>query len=273
MFLSNVEDITSALTTFLNRANFAITSASPERNTTQIFVDIVEQIEATIRNIDILNDMQKECIIQELRDHIRQSGLVTLGRTLEVLRRSFSGITRIFQFLNGFTRNLDGFTLESFPAECLNRFTELSICGRCRSRIPPLCRNSCGALVRGCFAAFYSGLEKEFDNLWAVLRQLVEMAARGVRELFEAENDLLDINVSSHSEVPIVRKASPLLPFIPPPQPPQLLPSLLTPFSPSSPPLLSPFPPSHPPLPLLPSLLLSLHPSHPPRIIYSSYKW
>ena len=50
--------------------------------------------------------------------------------------------------------------------------------------------------MQGCFAAFYSGLEREFDNLWNVLRQLVEAAGRAISELFEAENDLLDIDVS-----------------------------------------------------------------------------
>lgn len=194
-FLSNLEDITSDLTAFLTRANFAISSASPERNTTAIFVNIVMRIEDAIRNSGVLNEMQQNCLVDELRMHVRQTSLVTLGRTLEVLRRSFSGIARIVQFLIRFNRNLDGFTIENFPAECVGRLTDISICGRCRRRIPPLCKNSCGALVRGCFAGFYSGLQLEFDNLWGVVRQLVMKAEQGVRELFEAENDLLDINL------------------------------------------------------------------------------
>lgn len=197
-FLDNLAEITSALATFLARINFTISSTSPERNTTAIFVDIVMRIENAIRNSGALNQMQQDCVIEELRQHVRQTSLVTLGSTLEVLRRSFSGISRILQFLIRFNQNLDGFIIENFPVECVDRLTDISICGRCRRSIPPLCKNSCGALVRGCFAAFYSGFQREFDNLWSVMRQLARKAAKGVRDLFEAENELLDINVSSN---------------------------------------------------------------------------
>lgn len=159
-------------------------------------MDIVRRIEDTIRDSGVLDRMQQDCVIDELNRHVRPGNLVALGRTLEVLRRSFSGVSRILQFLNRFNRDLAGFAMENFPAECVSRLTDISICGRCRNRIPPLCKNSCGALVRGCFAPFYSGYLQEFDNLWNVTGQLVRMAEQAVRDLFEAENDLLDISVS-----------------------------------------------------------------------------
>ena len=154
------------------------------------------QIEDSINGSDTLSEGQRECIVAELRRHTSQSGLTTIGRTLRTLRQSFSGIARILKFLIRFNQTLDGFTVDSFPADCVTRMIDISICGRCRQRIPPLCRNSCGGLVRACFAAFYSGLHQEFDNLWGVVLQLVSVVNQGVRELFEAVDGLQnDIDV------------------------------------------------------------------------------
>ena len=77
--------------------------------------------------------------------------------------------------------------------ECL---VEISFCGCCTGTIPGYSAgNSCGALVRGCFADVYTCLRGEFDNLWMVVRQLVGAIANSVRELYSAEEGLLDINV------------------------------------------------------------------------------
>jgi hypothetical protein len=101
------------------------------------------------------------------------------------------------QFMICFNRTLDGFTVQSFPTGCVTTLINVSVCGRCYRHIPPLCKNLCGSLVRGCYAAFYSGLQQEFDNLWGVVRQLVLVADQAVRVLFEAEDGLQnDIDVS-----------------------------------------------------------------------------
>lgn len=190
--LDNLENITSGLATFLARPNLAISPASPERNTTEIFVDILMRIEDSIQDSDTLNEQQRECIVTELWRHTSQTSLTTIGRTLRTLRQSFSGVARILQFLISFNRTLDGFTAQSFPVDCVTRMIDISFCGRCQQRIPPLCKNSCGALVRACFAAFYSGLQQEFDNLWGVVLQLVSVVEEEVRELFEALDGLLN---------------------------------------------------------------------------------
>ena len=193
---SALDDITESLSSFLDRARLAISASFPEQNTTAIFVAIVGRIEAAIRASSFLTAPQQECLVMQVNRHLNQTGLVVLGRTLRTVQRSFTAVTRIVSFLGDFARDLDDYIWESFPSQCLRRLLELSVCGRCTQRIPPLCSNTCGAIVRGCFAGFYSGLRREFDALWSVLRQLVERVEASVRELFAAENRLLDVNVS-----------------------------------------------------------------------------
>ncbi len=148
-------------------------------------------------NPNTLTNTQADCLVNQLRMHINQNDLRILGSTLETVRRSFTSVGRIVRFLERFIRTRDNFGVASFPRECVQKLIELSFCGRCKQRIPPLCRNSCGGLIRGCYAAFYSGLSREFDNLWDVIRQLVRTVDAALMKLFEAETNLLgDFNVS-----------------------------------------------------------------------------
>ncbi len=192
----HIAEVTSALNTILNRANFAISSQNPEFNTTQVFVNIIDRIGMALNESSFLSSSQAACIANHIQRSINRTSILALGRSLEAIRRSFTAITRIVRFLLNFNTDLDEFNEESFPKECVQRAIEVSFCGRCKARIPPLCRNTCGALVRGCFAGFYSGLEGEFNNLWNVVGQVIRTVDANIREIFFQEGRFINLNVS-----------------------------------------------------------------------------
>ena len=130
----------------------------------------------------------------ELDEHLNGQVIRLLGRSLENVRRSVTAIFRILQFLTNFAKDLDGFAADNLPSQCVQRLVEISFCGRCIHTLPPLCRNSCGALVRGCYAGFLSSLESEFDLLRSVLVKLVREIDLRVREMFDTATDV-DVSV------------------------------------------------------------------------------
>ena len=178
----------------LNRLTFAISAENPEFNTTQLFSDLTDRVIAAVRGIPLLSQTQKDCIAQQLSQHINRTSIRLLGETFETVRRSFTAVTRIANFLLNFKSNLANSTMRRFPDQCVTRLIELSFCSRCKRRVPPLCSNMCGAVIRGCYSAFYSGLRSEFNRLWDVSKQVVNVVSRAVRRISLEEQDLLSKN-------------------------------------------------------------------------------
>lgn len=198
LFQSSAATITVNLANLLNRARFAINKASsPEVNTTQVFVDIITGIKTVIQNVQALTNEQKTCLIAEVDRNIDGAILRDLGKNLEEVRRANTIIIRIFNFLKNFNRTLGGFGVSDFPRDCISRAIDITFCGRCTKVLPPLCSNTCGALVRGCYAAFFSGFRNEFNSLWNVTRQVIGVASTGVLNIERFEILLSDrISVS-----------------------------------------------------------------------------
>ena len=190
---SSISTITMNIQQRLNRLTFAISAENPEFNTTQLFTDLTDRVIDTIRRLPI-PQTQKDCIVQQLTQHINQSSIRLLGEIFETVRRSFTAVTRIANFLLNFKSNLANSTMRRFPDQCVTRLIELSFCSRCKRRVPPLCSNMCGAVIRGCYSAFYSGLRSEFNRLWDVSKQVVNVVSRAVRRISAGEQDLLTKN-------------------------------------------------------------------------------
>jgi len=168
----NVNHITDELASFVNRSRFIISAASPDVDTSSLFGDVIMRLEGIISESATFSDMQSSCLIGQIRDGLNQTALAGAGQAIEQVRRSVTRIARIIEFLKRFAESLDGFTAEDLSAECVRHFVELSFCGRCTGRLPPLCSNTCGAVIQGCFAGFLSGLRGEFNNLWGVVGNL-----------------------------------------------------------------------------------------------------
>ena len=129
------------------------------------------------------------CVDSAVDDNINEEGVMKLVDALEDVRMSLTSAYEILLFLQSFNGTLGGF--EPLP-ECVTALIENSICGRCTRNIPPLCLNTCGAIIRGCFSSFYAGLEGEFDNLWAVASDVLGVTDTALKEIFNEDLNIVD---------------------------------------------------------------------------------
>jgi hypothetical protein len=144
---------------------------------------------------------QQTCITSFIRQRINQTALSLVGRHLEQIRRGVTTTARILTFLHNFNLTLGNFQ----PLQhCQQRLVELSFCSRCMRRIPPLCSNTCGALIRACYSPFVDGLRGEFDNLWSVTRHVVRATNNTLMQLFSEENPLVMFNLLTVRPVMII---------------------------------------------------------------------
>ena len=134
---------------------------------------------------------QQTCITSFIRQRINQTALRLVDRDLEQIRRGVTTAVRILTFLQNYNLTLGNFQ----PLQrCQQRLVELSFCSRCTRHIPPLCSNTCGALIRACYSPFTDGLRGEFDNLWSIARQVVRATNNTLMQIFSEENPIVMFN-------------------------------------------------------------------------------
>jgi len=183
LFGSHIADATVALANLLNRTKFEINATNPEVNTTLIIVDMIDGIKMLLNNIESLSDDTKACITSGISENVNFTIVRQLGRDLETVRRSYTFLVRSRNFVRNFSRTYRRFVMANIPKTCIRRAMELSFCGRCSRILPPLCSNACGALVRGCYAAFVTGLRTQFDVLWNTNRLSLNAIKLGVANI------------------------------------------------------------------------------------------
>ena len=153
---------------------------------------------------------QQMCITSFIRQRINQMALSLVDRDLEQIRRGVTTAVRILMFLHNYNLTLGNFQ----PLQrCQQRLVELSFCSRCTRHIPPLCSNTCGALIRACYSPFIDGLRGEFDNLWSVTRQVFRVTNNTLMQLFSEENLLVMFNPINVRPVMITFMHEFLLPY------------------------------------------------------------
>ena len=122
----------------------------------------------------------RDCIRRVINSSINMTNMQDVSEDIEQLRRSLSSGLRLLNFLENFGEDLGGFQ----PLQqCVTTLVRLNYCSRCVRHIPPLCRNVCGALTRGCYSPFVTGLRAQFENLWNVTRQIVALTRFALRRL------------------------------------------------------------------------------------------
>lgn len=153
---------------------------------------------------------QQMCITSFIQQRINQMAFSLVDRDLEQIRRGVTTAVRILMFLRNYNLTLGNFQ----PLQrCQQRLVELSFCSRCTRRIPPLCSNTCGALIRACYSSFVDGLRGEFDNLWSVTRQVFRVTNNTLMQLFNEENPLVMFNPINVRPVMITFMHESLLPY------------------------------------------------------------
>lgn len=101
---------------------------------------------------------------------------------VEQIRRVRSSIDRLLNFVENLNVTLSGF----MPLQvCVDRLVELDDCGSCLFARRPLCGNVCGALARACFSPFFDAFRDQFERFWMVVRDVVSLTGRALRQLNE----------------------------------------------------------------------------------------
>ena len=93
-----------------------------------------------------------------------------------------------------FTQELTTLRGETILQECVTRFIDLAFCSRCVRATPPLCFNTCNALLRACYSPYYTVLNRQYNQLWNVVQRTVQVANSTVQGLLTGESVILNID-------------------------------------------------------------------------------
>ena len=171
--------------------NLVIDENSQSFNLTQFATDVIDRLATAAGTaLSFGNRDRSTCIQNAIKSNINQTDVGLFINTIEKIRRAFTVLDQVTKFLYRYTTT----TLFTFPQNCIRRFVELNFCSRCTRKTPPLCSNTCGALVRGCLSSHYTALSRQFDILWNVSRQVLQVANDTLRTLFTEERQLIDHN-------------------------------------------------------------------------------
>lgn len=143
-----------------------------------------------------LTEDQRACIARSLLD----SGVLdNVVGNFTLLRRAFTTLLLIDEFYDQLERNITaiGYRLSN---RCIDAFLELR-CEGCRRFIPRTCRNTCGAIVRGCYAALLELLTNQLNLLWRVVDQIVARIRSAVRALLGDSCRLIVADADSLGDV------------------------------------------------------------------------
>ena len=184
---STVQNITGAIIARIPE-NIVIDDSTRDFNVTQFAVDVITALGNAAGRALATNLTTRVCVLNAIRNNINQMDVTLITNAIERVRRSFTVLNGMANFLYRYTET----TRFRFPGICLRRFVELNFCARCTRQIPPLCSNTCGALLRGCLSSYYSGLARQFDVLWNVSRQVLRISNETLQTVFSEERQLID---------------------------------------------------------------------------------
>ena len=176
--------------------NILINDNTRNFNVTEVIVNIISSIGEAVA-LQFRDRTIHACVENAIQSNINETDVRLISRAIERLRTSFTLLNRVVDFLQDFAAT----TQFRFPQNCVRRFVELNFCARCTRQSPPLCSNTCGALVRGCLSAHFVALNRQFDILWNVSRQVLAITNDTLHTLFTEERLLIDIaaTVSMHT--------------------------------------------------------------------------
>ena len=136
------------------------------------------------------NSSGQQCVRRVINSGINQNTVNDIADQLQEVRRSITTLIRIGSFLERERRRLQNVT----PLQqCVNAFIDLAFCSRCVQKTPPLCLNTCNALVRGCYSPYYTALNRNYDRLWRVVRDILSVANSTVQDILTGESGIIDI--------------------------------------------------------------------------------
>ena len=175
------------------RSNFFIHQQSPQEVAfnTQGFTEgyirsIINSIVGPL--IASFNSTQQTCVTEFFLGLVNSSAKYMLDNSIDEFRRASSALLNISKWFNN---SLDSLTRYFTPLDiCVNAFITLR-CESCVRNIPPLCRGVCNSVIYGCYAVFQNGLKGQFNVLWNVTNQLINISKEAVYNISEMSNQVL----------------------------------------------------------------------------------
>jgi hypothetical protein len=187
----DVNSLYGVVIRFVNQItdNLVIDGSTRSLNLNEVVNGIITSLgEAAVQRFSRNSTNARVCILNAIQNNLNQTDIQLVIRAIEDVRRAFTVLQRSVNFFQQYVNGLQF----RFPRNCVRRFVELNFCARCTQKTPPLCSNTCGALVRGCLSAYYSALSRQFDILWDVSRQVVMITNDTLRTLFFEERQVID---------------------------------------------------------------------------------
>lgn len=132
---------------------------------------------------------EEQCIQRVANGFVNREARTELDELVQDLRRAVSTLSRIGAFLEAQEIRLSRANI--LPA-CVSRFIDLAFCSRCSKKTPPLCFNTCNALLRGCYSPYYTILNRQYSRLWEVVREVVSITNTTIQDILEEEKEIID---------------------------------------------------------------------------------
>ena len=115
-----------------------------------------------------------------MQGNIEQRRMEAQAAAIQQIRRVLASVERLRAFIRNFTIDLAGF---SPLQDCVESLVRLNTCGRCIATRPPFCRNVCRAIAAACYSPFNNALRGQLEDLWEVVRRILDAATDALGEL------------------------------------------------------------------------------------------
>ena len=140
------------------------------------------------------HNASSNCISKAVTDNINRDAIRTMAVQLQKIRGYVATLQRIGYFLRKQRESLRNVTI---LRACVTRYVQLAICSRCTKDTPPLCYNTCNALLRACYSPYYTALNRHYNRLWELSRKIITESSKIVEEFFKTEISVVDISAVS----------------------------------------------------------------------------
>lgn len=128
-----------------------------------------------------------------MQGNIEQRRMEAQAAAIQQIRRVLASVERLRAFIRNFTNDLAGFRPLQ---ECVDSVVRLNTCGRCVATRPPFCRNVCRAIATACYSPFNTALRGQLEDLWEVVRRILDVATDALGEL-NVNKGFLRVNVAT----------------------------------------------------------------------------
>ena len=164
-------------------------SDNDEFDTDDFIEELLDALINILARVFGRNEETVRCIVRVVRSQVDEEVVRRLSALLQQIRRAITALLRIRRFLAQQSDRLEGARLLE---RCVRRFIELSYCSRCTQKMPPLCFSTCNALVRGCYAPYYTVLNSQYGELWEEVKRIVKLLNSTVADVARGETQLID---------------------------------------------------------------------------------